>query len=753
MPDVSVVIPAFNAGRTITAALQSVFAQTFRRYEVIVVDDGSTDDTGLRIAEVGGRIQYVRQTNGGPGAARNEGVRRARGRLIAFLDADDVWLPRKLQRQIAYFDRFPETGLLHAHTIVSRTPTQTLRELVDATPVDDLTSPPAHVFGDLFHAAIDINTLTVMVRRDVLADLGGFDERRELHVEDWDLWLRIAARHAIGFMPVPLAIHRPGGSMSSAVEKTFRGQRLVIDKTAPLCGTACDRHAGDQAACVRERESMLYSELGYERFWSGRMAAAAEAYRVVLRLRPRDLRASLYYAASRLGRPSIDRWQSVRTAFKAVARNRRESAQPQSENLFHDTMFRRARRALVGGAHALDDLTSRLTHDRARVLFEAASPMSLAVFRPVLERMRRDPRVEFWFTTSDDEWDASSIFPPEGIRERVVPSRQARRMKFDAYVNTDFWNMTWLPRRTRRVHLFHGVAGKYGLDAPVRIAPCISSFDRLMFPNRDRLRKYAEAGLIDPDAPQAALVGYPKVDCLVDGSLDRRAIQRSLGLNPSRPTIVYAPTWSPYSSLHTIGESLIEALAGLGVNVIVKLHDRSCDQSARGAGGVDWRAKIEELAHDRPVVLAPGADASPYLFAADAMVTDHSSAGFEFMLLDRPIVVVDCPRLVEKARISADKVQMLRSAAEVAASASAVARAAARALEHPDRCADRRRAIAHELFYCPGGATARAVACLYDLLSLTAPSAVRESGTHDPQASLDLTPALSGYEARTTYHV
>src|SRR5262245_9196010 len=449
----------------------------------------------------------------------------------------------------------------------------------------------------------------------------------------------------------------------------------------------------------------------------------------------------------------MERWQSVRTAFRAVARNRRESAQPQNENLFYDTTFRRSRRAVVGAAHALDDLASRLTHDRARVLFEAASPMSLAVFQPLLDRMQRDPRVEFWFTTSDEEWDAASILLQAGIRERVVPSRQARRMKFDAYVNTDFWNMTWLPRRMRRVHLFHGVAGKYGLDAPVRIAPCISSFDRLIFPNRDRLRRYVEAGLVDPDAPQAALVGYPKVDCLVDGSLDRRAIQRSLGLDPSRPTVVYAPTWSPYSSLFTVGAALVDALAELGVNVIVKLHDRSCDRSARGAGGVDWRAKIEELARNRPVVVAPGADASPYLFAADAMVTDHSSAGFEFMLLDRPLVVADCPQLIEKARINLEKVRLLRSAADVAGEAAAIARATAHALEHPERHAARRQAIAHELFYCPGGATARAVACLYDLLSLTAPSAVRQPGAHDTEAPRDLTPALSAYEARTTSHV
>src|SRR5207253_10816654 len=109
-PDVSVVIPAFNAASTIDAALQSVFAQTYRSFEVIVVDDGSEDATAARVAEWGDRVVYVRQPNGGPGRARNVGIAHARGRLIAILDADDAWMPRKLQQQVAYFDRFPETG-------------------------------------------------------------------------------------------------------------------------------------------------------------------------------------------------------------------------------------------------------------------------------------------------------------------------------------------------------------------------------------------------------------------------------------------------------------------------------------------------------------------------------------------------------------------------------------------------------------------------------------------------------------------
>jgi glycosyltransferase involved in cell wall biosynthesis len=101
MPQVTVIIPAYNAGATITAALQSVFAQTYRDFDVIVVDDGSGDDTAARVAEWGDRVTYVHQANGGPGSARNEALRHTRSPLIAFLDADDVWLPGKLERQVA----------------------------------------------------------------------------------------------------------------------------------------------------------------------------------------------------------------------------------------------------------------------------------------------------------------------------------------------------------------------------------------------------------------------------------------------------------------------------------------------------------------------------------------------------------------------------------------------------------------------------------------------------------------------------
>jgi len=250
MPLVTVIIPAYNAGRTITAALQSVVAQTFRDYEIVVVDDGSADDTALRVAEFSDRVIYVRLANGGPASARNEALRRATGKYIAFLDADDVWLPRKLERQVAYFDCFPETGLLHSAALVSHAPTQKALETLDVVPPAELGEAPANVFCDLFHGALEINPLTVMTRRDVLDEIGGFDERRELHVADWDLWLRIAAKHPVGYLPQALAVHRPGGSMSSEVEQTYRGQQMVIGQSTGLCRAACPRHAAAPDDCI-----------------------------------------------------------------------------------------------------------------------------------------------------------------------------------------------------------------------------------------------------------------------------------------------------------------------------------------------------------------------------------------------------------------------------------------------------------------------------------------------------------------------
>jgi len=415
-------------------------------------------------------------------------------------------------------------------------------------------------------------------------------------------------------------------------------------------------------------------------------------------------------------------------------------------NLVHDTLYRRTRSAAADIIHRLDAAVTSLGRSRRRILIECASPLSMAVCGPVLQIVRRDARLELWFTTNDETWDTASIARLADAEGRVLPAATAKWMKFDAYLNTDFWNMTWLPRRTRRVHLFHGVAGKYFLDAPTRIAPVVATYDRLLFPNRDRLDRYVEAGLVDPDGPVPQLVGYPKVDCLVDGSLNRGAIQDRLGLDPSHPTVLYAPTWSPFSSLHMAGESIIASVAKLGVNVIVKLHDRSYDRSARASGMIDWRRRIEDVCSRHRAHLARDFDVAPYLFVSDALVTDHSSVGFEFMLLNRPVVVVECPELIERAYVNLDKVAMLRGASDVTA-ADGVADTVRRALRNPARLSDRRQQVAAELFYCPGTAAMRAAQSIYGLLGLCMPDALPSAAAPPSDAPIDVT-ALTGCEAR-----
>jgi hypothetical protein len=415
---------------------------------------------------------------------------------------------------------------------------------------------------------------------------------------------------------------------------------------------------------------------------------------------------------------------ALRRALQRAVEAHRKTTDVDCRNLVHDTVWRRARAEVTNGVHLVDDVVYGIRQPRPRVLFEAASPVSLAVFRPVLDVLSRDPRIEVWFTAYDDAWTADDIFGAAGITERVVDSRTAAWMKVDAYINTDFWNMTWLPRRTTRIHMFHGVAGKYGLDAPTRIAPVVASFDCLMFPNQDRLNRYVAAGLIDPNSAQASLVGYPKTDCLVNGSLDRAAIARTLGLDLRLPTVLYAPTWSRFSSLHAGGVEMITRLAEREMNVVVKLHDRSFDGTASGSGGIDWRARLEGLSRRCRLHVARGSDASPYLSVADVLVTDHSSIGFEFMLLDRPLVVIDCPILIQRARVSPDKVRLLRSAAFVVPDAPSTDRAVEWALESPGQHSAERRAIAGDLFYGAGGATARAVERIYHLLPVDRASAV-----------------------------
>jgi CDP-glycerol glycerophosphotransferase len=237
------------------------------------------------------------------------------------------------------------------------------------------------------------------------------------------------------------------------------------------------------------------------------------------------------------------------------------------------------------------------------------------------------------------------------------------------------------------------------------------------------MRRYLDAGIVTP--AQAMLVGYPKLDALVNGQFDAREVRRSLGLDPDRPTALFGPTWSLASALHVAGEAIVESLIGAGFNVIAKLHDRSLQTSERFTDGIDWRARLSRFTASGAFALATGADSSPYLAAADLMVTDHSSIGFEYLTLDRPLIVFDTPDLAQTARINPEKIALLRSAATVVRDTRELADAALDSRRSPGTLSAQRRHIASDMFFRAGTATERALDACYGLLHLRRPRDAR----------------------------
>lgn len=386
------------------------------------------------------------------------------------------------------------------------------------------------------------------------------------------------------------------------------------------------------------------------------------------------------------------------------------------------TIAARAVRAL----RTAETLAGRLSGRRV-VLVEARTPMNLAVLRPVFERLLQDPRLDVRFT-GVPRADLQHAFEELGIADRVLARERATWLRIDLYINADPWEAVPLRRVARQMNFFHGVAGKYDLDCPTSLPLGFDRYDRVAFPNEGRLTRYIDSGIVT--AQQATLVGYPKADALAHHSGNPREAAAALGLDARRPTVIFAPTFSPASALNQAGEAIIRTLIDSGCNVIAKLHDRSLDPDPRYHGGIDWRERLAAFTNPSRFMLAASGDSTRFVLASDAMVTDHSSIGFEFCALDRPLLVFDAPGLTEIARINPEKVALLRSAAAVVRDVDSLAVAIPAALADPFALSEARRRAAGEVFYLPGGATDRALQVIYELLALApAPHPVSRRST------------------------
>lgn len=219
-PLVSVVIPCYNQGSFLATALESVLVQTYRDLEVIVVDDGSADNTFEVATSFGGRVRVVRQSNQGLAMARNRGIVEAHGEIIAFLDADDRWLPHKLERQVEVLAQSGDVGLVHSAYYLF---------LADGTRVGEVDSHGVTSVHQLL-SQNPIGVLTTVIPRHVLESVGLFDPSVP-GCEDWDMWIRVAARWPIVYLPEPLAEYRlHQGNMSKNVSVMLSSRLRVLAK-------------------------------------------------------------------------------------------------------------------------------------------------------------------------------------------------------------------------------------------------------------------------------------------------------------------------------------------------------------------------------------------------------------------------------------------------------------------------------------------------------------------------------------------
>ena len=213
MPQVSVIIPTYNRAYVLGEAIDSVLSQTYDDLELIVVDDGSQDETRDIVASYNSRLTYLHQEHRGVSAARNLGIERARGNYLAFLDSDDLWLKEKLYLQMECMMADPETLICYTDEIW-------IRKGVRVNQMKKHRKYSGMIFEYCLPLCI-VSPSSVLINRQLIDEVGVFDETLEV-CEDYDLWLRISARYPIHFIETPLIVKR--GGHADQLSKKGQGQ-------------------------------------------------------------------------------------------------------------------------------------------------------------------------------------------------------------------------------------------------------------------------------------------------------------------------------------------------------------------------------------------------------------------------------------------------------------------------------------------------------------------------------------------------
>lgn len=318
-PLVSVIIPTYNYGAYIGECLDSVLGQHFNDYEVLLADDGSKDDTPQIVersrAKFGGRLNYMRYgENQGVYRVRNLALRAARGRYIAFLDADDIWEPQALAELVAHMETHPDDKLAYANTKFFYSDSK--KELGHNFGAGSRKTPHRGRCADkLFLEGNFIPFMTTILRREVFDEVGLFDETLKVG-GDYDLFLRVACLYPVGYVDKVLCrVRRHDRNLSFKTQLQSISQIRVLKKAAKFFlrhGYAVD------PAGVRRRWAQIYYEFGIALFLKGKPKQARLAFRKYLSLKPSFFsnKILLYFLLSFL--PAAGAWKRLRTSLHVM---------------------------------------------------------------------------------------------------------------------------------------------------------------------------------------------------------------------------------------------------------------------------------------------------------------------------------------------------------------------------------------------------------------------------------------------------
>ena len=293
---VSVIIPTYNCKRYVGRAITSVLGQTYKDFEIIIVDDGSTDGTKEVLSEFLGlaNVSYIHQENKGVACARNVGIRASHGKYIALLDADDWWEPEKLERQITIFQLNPTIDLIHSNIFIANE-ADPGRRIKYTQKVDfNNLSPKAALRKVMFWEA-DVCVPTIIVKKDVLEKIGYFDENLSyIGCEDRDFCIRVFANGPTYFLKEHLANYLVRKkSMSTDSEKMARAREYVIEQIIRVI------YKGKGARRIRARlESALAFRIGKNNYHDRHLSAARTKFSKAIACDLLNIKAYLYLCLS-----------------------------------------------------------------------------------------------------------------------------------------------------------------------------------------------------------------------------------------------------------------------------------------------------------------------------------------------------------------------------------------------------------------------------------------------------------------------